>query len=387
VSEVATRPAFWDRTRIGWHSAFYILLGIAGVALLLDGDLRPGQRAGGLGVVAALAAWYFLLGRRLLGNDAGWLGVVYVLGVLAGLVALVPLGDYAYLLLFAVFPQLWAVLRPSLAIPTLVVVVLTLVGVQIRTGTPAAEATVVGVVNLVLSLVLGLWITGIVRESEQRAELITELERTRAELAAAHQEKGALAERQRLAGEIHDTLAQGFMSILVLAQAADASLHDDPAAARRRLTLIDRTARENLAEARALLAALGPADLQETTLVEAVRRLVERLPEESGIRTSLRVEGMPRQLAANNEIVLLRATQEALTNARKHSGAQRVDVQLCFGPDVTELVVRDDGRGFDPGRVDGFGLPGMRARAHQVGGTAAVQTAPGNGTVVRVRLP
>jgi signal transduction histidine kinase len=382
----ATGPSFWERTRIGWHAAFFVVLGIVALAVLTDGGLRPAQRVGGLAVVAALAAWYALLGRRLLGTDAGWLGVAYLLGVLGGLAALVPLGEYAYLLMFVVFPQTWAILKLSMAVPTIVVVVVTLVVIQVLAGTPPGEAALVGGTNLVLSLVLGLWITGIVKESDKRADLIAQLQRTRAELAAAHLEKGALAERQRLSGEIHDTLAQGFMSILVLAQAAEAAMTDDPQAARQPLALIERTARENLAEARALVAALAPADLQETTLVQAIRRLADRLRDDAGVRVSLTVEGTPRQLPANTDIVLLRAAQEALTNIRRHAGATRVDVRLCFDPEGTELVVRDDGQGFDPSRIDGFGLQGMQARARQVGGTVEIHSAPGQGTTVRVRL-
>jgi signal transduction histidine kinase len=387
VSEVASEPAFWDRTRIGWHVAFYVLVAVAALPFVIDASLPSTRRVFGLAVVGMLAAWYGLLGRRLLGTDAGWLGLVYVLGVLAGFLALLLVSESAYVLLFVVFPQVWAILRLPFAISAIVIVVAALVTVELLTGTPANQAAVTGLVNLAVSLVLGLWITGIVRESEKRADLITELERTRAELATAHLEKGALAERERLAAEIHDTLAQGFMSILVLAQAADAALDEEPAAAHERLMLIEGTARENLAEARSLVAALGPVDLQQTTLVEALGRLVERLVRELGIKAALAVEGPPRQLSANAEVVLLRATQEALTNVRKHSGAERVEVTLCYGDTGAELVVRDDGRGFDPEQAGGFGLPGMRARAEQVGGSVDVESSPGRGSMVRVRVP
>ena len=119
-----------------------------------------------------------------------------------------------------------------------------------------------------------------IRESDQRATLIAELERTRAELAAAEHDRGVLSERQRLAHEIHDTLAQGFASITALAQAAEAAVDTQPEAARDRILLIERTARDNLAEARALVTDLTPVDLTGVTLTEAVQRLVGRFERE-----------------------------------------------------------------------------------------------------------
>jgi len=100
------------------------------------------------------------------------------------------------------------------------------------------------------------------------------------------------------------------------------------------------------------------------------------------------VTGRPRPLPVQAEVVLLRASQEALANVRKHAGASSVDVSLDYEPDGVTLQVADDGRGFDPGRrSSGFGLDGMRARVTQVGGTLNVQTMPGAGTTIRVDLP
>lgn len=251
---------------------------------------------------------------------------------------------------------------------------------------PIAAAIQVGL-TLPLSLLLGTYITRIIDQSAERAETIDELERTRAELATVSHDAGVLAERQRLSREIHDTLAQGFTSVLMLIQAAESAVDTDPAAVRRHLALARDTARQNLAEARLLVAALSPVDLQ-APLSEAVRRLVDRLGQELGVSATMRVDGAPRPLPANHDVVLLRTAQEALANVRKHAGARRVTVTLGYGEAGTMLTVADDGRGFDrDARPDGFGLTGMRARAADVGGVLDVDSRAGGGTTVRLKLP
>jgi signal transduction histidine kinase len=249
------------------------------------------------------------------------------------------------------------------------------------------EAGFGGLVSLVISVLLGLWVTGLMRESDRRAGLIGELERTRAELAVAEHDRGVLSERQRLAHEIHDTLAQGFASIIALAQAAEAAVDVDSSAARDRILLVERTARDNLAEARALVTGLTPVDLAGATLVEAVQRLVNRFEREAGVIAQVRVSGTPRSLGQATEVVMLRAAQEALTNVRRHAGAGRVRVNLAYTEDSAALEVSDDGRGFDPERVDGFGLSGMRARVEQAGGELELAAVPDRGTTLRLRVP
>ena len=123
------------------------------------------------------------------------------------------------------------------------------------------------------SLFYGRWVSRIIAQSAERAEIIDQLEATRAELSAAQHEAGRMAERQRLSADIHDTLAQGFTSILMLIQAAQADLDGSHPRAGKHLDLAARTARENLAEARALVADLAPAQLEGATLPDALRRL------------------------------------------------------------------------------------------------------------------
>ncbi|MFI6811005.1 sensor histidine kinase [Nonomuraea sp. NPDC050328] len=231
---------------------------------------------------------------------------------------------------------------------------------------------------IVFSSVFGVWVERIRDQSRERAELIAELESSRAEVARLSAEAGARGERERLAGEIHDTLAQGFSSIIMLLQAPDP---------RRNVPLAVQTARENLAEARALVAALAPAPLDSSTLLESMRRITARTGEETGADTAFATEGETRALPPGAEVVLIRALQEGLANVRKHAGAGRVRVTLGYGTREVALTVTDDGRGFDPALAEGYGLRAMRGRVEQVGGSVEVASTPGRGTRLTVEVP
>ncbi len=381
----------WERTKVGWHVATYGLLGIVAVSLLIDDSLSDRERLGGLALVGILTASYTAFGRPALGEDRFGLATIHLVISWAGFFWLVTLSDVAFILLFSLFPQLWALLPTRWAVAATVAGVAGLILIQAAAAgwsTEAfVEAGVGGLVSLGISILLGLWITGLMRESERRAALIAELERTRAELAAAEHDRGVLSERQRLAHEIHDTLAQGFASIIALAQAAEAAIDTQPGAARDRILLMERTARDNLAEARALVTGLTPVDLAGGTLPEAVERLVSRFEREAGVRAEVRISGTPRHLGQATEVVMLRAAQEALTNVRRHAHAGRVVVNLAYDDDSAALEVSDDGLGFDPERVDGFGLSGMRARVEQAGGELELAANPQQGTTVRLRVP
>jgi signal transduction histidine kinase len=225
------------------------------------------------------------------------------------------------------------------------------------------------------------------RQREKLAALVAELAATRAESARLSREAGAAAERERLAREIHDTLAQGFTSIVALAQAVEPELDSDTAAAKRHVELIRSTARENLAEARAMVAELTPTALHDGSLPAAIQRQCDRLSAESGITATIRVDGELPPLGMATDVVLLRAAQEAFTNIRKHSQANSVMVALSPIECGVRLSVSDNGIGVTDEHAEGFGLRGMRARATQVGGTMSVTPTAGGGTTVTVEVP
>ncbi|MEU6006043.1 sensor histidine kinase [Streptomyces sp. NPDC047453] len=233
------------------------------------------------------------------------------------------------------------------------------------------------------------------RESERRRELIEELVATRAELAGAERTAGTLAERERLAREIHDTLAQGLSSIQLLLRAAQRALPDgSPAAAH--IEQARATAQDNLAEARRFVHALTPPGLERGSLAGALERLGSGVAAPPEVRFT--VSGTPAELPTPYEVALLRIAQSALGNTLRHARAHRAEITLSFMDTAVALDVVDDGAGFDPGAEHtaarpgraadgGFGLPAMRARAEALGGTFAVESAPGQGTAVAVTLP
>jgi signal transduction histidine kinase len=300
----------------------------------------------------------------------------------------------AWILTFGLFPQTWAILPRNKAALTVFLAVVGIALVRIwqspRTVDEFVGIAISTVIMLVLSLTLGLFIDRIIREADTRATTIDELRRTQAQLAAAERDQGVAGERERISREIHDTLAQGFTSVVTLARATESALdRGDLDVVRERLRLIEQTASDNLSEARLIVAELTPGHLQSRTLSEALQRLVDAVAAESGMTGRLRVEGDPVVLPANSEVVLLRTAQEGLANVRRHSGARSFEVFLSYAADgPVAMTVTDDGVGFAPdAALRGYGLDGAPARAAEVGGSFEVSSQPGTGARLRVEVP
>ncbi|KES06611.1 histidine kinase [Streptomyces toyocaensis] len=232
------------------------------------------------------------------------------------------------------------------------------------------------------------------RESEGRRRLIEELTVTRADLAAAQHTAGVLAERERLAREIHDTLAQGLSSIQLLLRAAERALPDRPEAAAAHVVQARQAAVGNLAEARRFVAALTPPALEGTTLAGALERLCATTSAQHPVTVRFHRAGPPRSLPTAVEVALLRIAQSALSNTVRHARATTGEVTLTHAGDAVRLDVVDDGTGFDPGRLPapdpaagGFGIAAMRARARSLGGSLVLESSPGRGTALSARFP
>lgn len=392
VQEGSRRNA-WERGAAGWHAAFALVL-VATLGVTLAEAISPVRKVAATALLVILAVWYASVGRAAMHRHGGRLSAAYLGGSLVLVVPLFLVTPAAWILLFALCPQSFAAL-PIRRITIATVGVLGVAAASVVSYWPGRDrevllwAIVVLAVGVVLSLMQQHWIGRIVAESRERAELIDRLEGTQAELAEAQRQAGALLERERLAGEIHDTLAQGFSSILMLLQAAEFEIRSDPGEAERHVELARHTAYENLAEARALVAALTPVSLNATTLDEALGRLVDRFGAELPLNAELSIDGAAvRPLARDSEVVLLRAAQEALANVRKHAESSGLRVRLCYDETVVGLVIADDGKGFDPALSHGgFGLHGMRRRLEQIGGSVEIESSPGSGTTVRVRVP
>ncbi|MCY9782302.1 sensor histidine kinase [Nocardiopsis sp. EMB25] len=376
-----------------WGTYFTGSTAVIAVIAVMTGDGWRGWVTAAL--LGGVVVWYLLLGRRLL-RPQEFHGSPRTIPFLAGLVALmVPalvLTPTATFAMFSVSPLVFMTGGAWLGTATAAALLFGPILFRLVSGSlpwkAAAPELLIFLVILFFSLWFARWFERVIVQSHERADLIAALRTSREESTRLSEEAGALAERERLARELHDTLAQGLTSIIALSQAVESELDTDPDLARRHLALMRETATENLAEARAIVAARQPVQLENETLEAALSRLTERFGRESGVTARLSVNGDPVFLPGAHQVCLLRTAQEALANVRRHARAGRVGVTLGFAPESVELSVTDDGRGFTPlPDSRGHGLPGMRARAEALGGRVHVASAPGTGTTVRLLLP
>jgi signal transduction histidine kinase len=204
-----------------------------------------------------------------------------------------------------------------------------------------------------------------------------------------------LDERQRLAREIHDILAQGLAGIITQLEAAEqARLHPD--VWRSHVDRARTLARESLTEARRSVQALQPEQLEGARLADAIADMARQWSATTSVALTFETTGRPMSLHPELEITLFRVAQEALTNVAKHAEASRVGLTLSYMEDVVLLDVRDDGIGFATGPMSAngrtasgqrFGLHAMEQRLHRVGGKLEIESAPGAGTALNANVP
>ncbi|MGY1433709.1 sensor histidine kinase [Streptomyces reniochalinae] len=380
--------------------AFLLLLGGALVRLLTHGRAEGARSAWVLALFLAFGALYLLgrltapaprHGERPTVRHLVWLGAVLALWLV--LLALEPSATWCTMpLLFTGLHRL----PVRLAVPLAAVLVLLVVVSEVRIASGGFNP------NLVIAPVaLGTVATAVLvhgrRLITRQRLLIGDLVRARGELAASERHAGILAERQRLSAEIHDILAQSLSSQQMLLQAAQRHWRTEPDTAHTHVRSAAATADRALAEVRRFVRDLAPLDLAENSLVTALRGLAER-DGAPGPAVEFRLDaapGRPGPLPGTVEAALLRVTQQALANAREHAGASRAVVTLTCLEDRITVDIADDGCGFDvrgvPRRARaaerGHGLPVMRMRAREAGGSLTVESAPDEGTVVTMAVP
>ena len=390
-----TRVDAWERWAWVWYTAFYAMLTLTTVLVLTDGEATAQTKIWSAVLTALLGLWF----TATLVWFGGWekrifLKVLYVAGAMTFWFLLVGFHPIYWMLLFVVYGQVYHLLPMRWAVPSaLAVTVLATARVIVSApGSSPFPFLLQGLIWAAFGTGMSLWIYSIINQSHKRQNLIVELENTRAELANEERRSGMLEERSRLAREIHDTLAQGFISIVTHLEAAEDALSFDEETGQKHLNQARRTARESLVEARRLVRALQPELLESSSLPEALERLAQRWSESSGVSADVLVAGDAEQLPQELQVTLFRVAQEALSNAQKHAGASRVDLTLSYIDDLVVMDVQDDGVGFDPtltanGSEGGFGLRAMRERVQQVDGKLLVESAPGEGTTLAVELP
>lgn len=213
----------------------------------------------------------------------------------------------------------------------------------------------------------------------------------RARLYDRSAEIGAIEERNRLARELHDTLAQTLTATVLQLESADELLESGSSSdrARDRLRRALSLTQTNLEEARRSVLDLRAAPLEGRSLSEALRTLVDRWETETSVSAVYKSVNPARPLPSGVEAALYRICGEALNNVARHAEAGRVYVRLVSTPEQVRLTVEDDGHGFDEARVtpDRHGLAGMRERVALLGGSLEVQSAPGGGARVTAVIP
>ena len=390
-----TRVDAWERWSWVWYAAFYAMLALTTVLVLTDGEADAQKKIWSAVLTALLGIWFtatlvwFGVWEKRI-----FLKVLYVAGAMTFWFLLVGFHPIYWMLLFVVYGQIYHLLPMRWAVPSALAVT-ALATARVIVSAPGSSPfpfLLQGLIWAAFGTGMSLWIYSIINQSHKRQNLIVELETTRTELANEERRAGMLEERGRLAREIHDTLAQGFISIVTHLEAAGKELPPGAKSVEHHMERAKRAARENLVEARRLVAALRPEILESSSLPEALERISARWAEETGISASVEKNGDHEHLPQGLQVTLLRVAQEALSNVRKHADARQVILTLSYLEDLVVLDVQDDGAGFSPdaatnGPEGGFGLQAMRERVEQLGGLLLVESAPGEGTTLAVHVP
>jgi signal transduction histidine kinase len=249
-------------------------------------------------------------------------------------------------------------------------------------GNPTAVFVTIAVLRAFILMAVGVLVKTLLSQLEQRQRLVDQLKQT-------ERKTGVLEERQRLAREIHDTLAQGFAAILAHLETAELGRDNggDPESERQHIASARRVARDSLEEARRMMASLRPEILETADLPGAMTRIAEAWAKRTGLPCTVSITGTPNPIHRDIEVALLRTAQEALANAWKHARPSRVSVTLSYMGDLVVLDVQDDGVGGAGAGGLGFGLRSMHERLEQIGGTLTVESAPGEGTTISASAP
>jgi signal transduction histidine kinase len=368
-----------------WWVAVLGMAALTGVLSLLNLQ-TPWRLSFALtGIALLVVAWAFLGDRRAETETPSW-ALVLLVAAAAGI------GTAGYptlaILQALAYPISWVFAARSrdAVVGNVLIAAAVGVGFAVSIGVEPEDVLQILVTQslaLGFSLAMGFWITHMVALGEERGRLLEELRGAQEQIAALHRDAGAAAEREHLARELHDTIAQDLTGLVMLAQRARREHGSEES-----LALLEESARGVLAETRALVAAGARVDSGEVPLdlLSALHRIGERFQRETGVTVT--VQGPDRLVLPRDlEVVVLRCAQEALANARKHARASRIDVSLVAGDGAVRVTVADDGIGFDPEHApDGFGLPGMRDRLALVAGALTVESAPGAGTTLTAEV-
>lgn len=391
----------WEKWEWLWESLFYATILISFGIVLFSSERAVPLWVSGL-LTGGVLLWHWLGMRWAYRGLTSWderplLRFAVILGDIVLWFMLVNISPAFYIALFGAFIMVFRHLPIRYAgIAAVLLMIATIFEQLSDTGDSFSLSDPViwlFFFMAMVSVILGFWISRIIDQSTQRRQLIEQLEAAQAELAAAERREGVLEERQRLAREFHDTLAQGFTSIVMHLEAAEGAL-SDPQTTQKHIDRARSTARSSLEQARRVVQDLRPDTLEKQSLPEAIERTAARWGEETGITVTAKTTGEPLPMHPNIEVTLLRGAQEALHNIRKHAQASEVQLTLSYMGDLVMLDVQDDGVGLggaEPlshsGLSGGYGLQAMRERIEACGGTLTLESDPGEGTTLVIAIP
>ncbi len=375
-----TAAAWWAVAVIGMSAMLAILLLVS----------RPTstELALGLAGIGLLLVGWFAFGHSRSATETPSAALIVTIATAA---ALGVAGNPNFALMQAVaYPIAWVFARSTAqAIANnLVIAGGVTVGFLVSLGVDADQlpsTALTMLLSLGFSIAMGLWISRMTALGEERGRLLAELQGAQQQIAALHREAGATAEREHLARELHDTIAQDLTGLVMLAQRAQRERGNPET-----LALIEESARSVLADTRALVAAGAAVGEPGEGLAATLDRLAARFERETSVQVHCTVQN-DLSLSRDVDVVVLRCVQEALGNARKHARASRISIEVGRAPsnhDHVRVSVTDDGIGFDVANAEnGFGLSGLTDRLALVRGELTVQSAPGSGTTLVALLP
>ncbi len=387
-NQVNRKREVWEQWDWVWHLTGYAALVISVVIALRGGQLGDSLPLF-LMLSALVALWYlpFVATPIMHWWGAPRRGLLYFLAGFALWGGLVALNVESLMLVAMYNPMIFTRLpiRWAIGITISLTAGFLLLYLLLYSSENWFIIIVTILVLLFIATLVGYFISALIGQSMERQRLLDELTQTRARLLKAEREAGVLAERQRLSRDIHDTLAQEFTSIIMLLSAARVG---DSAVTKTYLQQVEQAAREGLDESRRIIWDMRPQQLEGASLVESIEGVAARWSAENRVRVETAVTGLPHPLGESIETALLRITQEALHNIKKHAQARDVNITLSYMPGLLALDIADNGKGFNTSRNGrGFGLKTMRERAEELGGTLTIESELGKGTAIAVSLP
>lgn len=379
--------------QIGQHLMAVLLTAIGVIRAMGDGVVVP--LALGSGVVVLL--WHTIgavISARAKSNSFAIWWLVGLAGLWLAAVIIsaefVWIAFLLWLLAGHLLPLKWGVFF------SIIVLIVTVTAPIVHHGATNYANIFGPAIGSVFAFVISRGYLQLLREAEERENLVGTLKRAQLEmtelqdeLALAQRQSGMLAERTRISRDIHDTIAQSLSSIKLLAHAAGKKVGAE-SESKRTLKQIESLAGDSLADVRRIVAALVPAELEEGALVAALQRMLARLQEETGITAELLVDDRPPTITTAAEVALLRAAQSTISNIKLHAQATRVTVSFNDEPAGVTLRISDNGKGFDVkeweedagAKTSSYGLRFMRERMQELGGDLQISSDQSAGTTV-----